>query len=142
MPKQKLIGKFLSFEKFKNDINSKFKQVNGRFNKFDDKSEMVNFNLSILRRCNELPLERITQLERNNQNNQNNGKYNRRETLEINSVPSDIGDDVLGQSVWQALLLTGVSVEPKILQACHRMRRKDRVIVKFKCRKQKHHVLL
>ena len=56
-------------------------------------------------------------------------------------MPSDIGDDVLGQSVWQALLLTGVSVEPKILQACHRMRRKDRVIVKFKCRKQKHHVL-
>ena len=56
-------------------------------------------------------------------------------------MPSDIGDDVLDQSVCQALLLTGVSVEPNNLQACHRMRRKDRVIVKFKCRKQKHHVL-
>ena len=99
---------------------------------------MVNSNLSIARPCNDL-LERITQLERNNLNNT---QYNRRETLEINPVPSDIADDVLELSVCQALSLTGTSVEPDDLQACHRMRNKDRVIIKFKCRKQKHRVLL
>ena len=57
-------------------------------------------------------------------------------------MPSDIADDVLEQSVCQALSLKGTSVEPDDLQACHRMRKKDRVIIKFKCRKQKHHVLL
>ena len=36
-------------------------------------------------------LEHITQLECNNLNN---AQYNRRETLEINPVPSDIADDV------------------------------------------------
>ena len=42
------------------------------------------------RRCNDLLLERTTQLERNNLNN---AQYNGRETLEINPVPSDIADD-------------------------------------------------
>ena len=100
---------------------------------------MVNSNLSISRHCNEFLLGRITQLERNNPNN---AQYNRRETLEINPVPSDTADDVLEQPVCQALLLTGMSVEPDDLQTCHRMRKKDQVITKFKCRKQKHRVLL
>ena len=98
---------------------------------------MVNSNLSISRR-NELLLELITQLDRNNLNN---ARYNRTETPEINPVPSDMADDVLEQSVCQALSLTGISVEPDDLQSCHRMRKKDRVIIKFNCRKKKHRVL-
>ena len=99
---------------------------------------MVNSNLSISRHSNELLRERITQLERNNLNN---AQYNRRETFEFNPVLSDIADDVLEQSECQALSLRGMSVEPDDLQACHRMRKKDRVIIKFKCRNQKHCVL-
>ena len=57
-------------------------------------------------------------------------------------MPSDIADDVLEQSVCLALSLTKISVEPDDLQAYHRMRKKDGVIIKFKCRKQKHRVLL
>ena len=116
-------------------INVKFSELNDRFNDFEAKHKMVNSNLSITGRCNDLLLERITQLERNNLNN---AQYTRRETLEINPVPSDIADDVLEQSVCQALSLTGISVEPDNFQACHRMRKKDRVIIKFK---QKHGVL-
>ena len=89
---------------------------------------MVNSNLLISRPCNELLLEQITQLECNNLNN---AKYNRRETLEV-----------LDQSVYQTLSLTRMSVELDNLQACHHMRTKDQVIIKFKCRKQKHCVLL
>ena len=139
MSKDELIDEVLSLEKFKNDINVKFSELNDRFNDFEAKYEMVNSNLLITRRCNDLLVERITQLERNNLNN---AQYTRKEILEINPVPSDIADDVLEQSVCQALSLTGISVEPDDLQACHRMRKKDRVIIKFKCRKQKHRVLL
>ena len=57
-------------------------------------------------------------------------------------MPSGIADDILEQSVCQVLSLTGISVEPDDLQACHHMRKKDRVIIKVKCRKQKHRVLL
>ena len=72
----------------------------------------------------------------------NNAQYTGRETLEINPVPSDIADDTLEQSVCQALSLTGISVEPDDLQACHHMGKTYRIIIKFKCRKQKHCVLL
>ena len=41
----------------------------------------------------------------------------------------------------QALSLTGITVELDDLQACHRMGKKNRVIIKFKCRKEKHRVL-
>ena len=139
LSKDELIDEVLSLEIFKNDINVKFSELNDRFNDFETKYEMVNCNLSITRRCNDLLLECITQLERNNLSNT---QYNRRKTLEINPVPPDIADDVLEQSLCQALSLTGTSVEPDDLQACHRMRKKDRVIIKFKCRKQKHRVLL
>ena len=117
----------------------KLSELNDRFNNFEAKCEVVNSNLSIARRCNDLLIERKTQLERSNQNN---AQYTRRETLEINSVPSDITDDVLEQSVCYELSLTGILVEPDDLQGCHHMRKKDRVIIKFKCRKQKHRVLL
>ena len=139
LSKDELIDEVLSLENFKNDINMKFSEVNDGFNDFEVKYEMSNPNLLVTRRYNVLLLEHITQLERNNLNN---AQYTRRKTLEINPVPSDIADDVLEQSVCQALSLTGISVEPNDLQACHRMRKKDRVIIKFKCRNQKHLVLL
>ena len=50
-------------------------------------------------------------------------------------------DDVLEASVCKALSLTGVNVAPDNLHACHRMKRSDRVIIKFKCRKQKQSVM-
>ena len=99
---------------------------------------MMNSNLLSSRRCNELLLERITQLECNNLNNT---LYNRNETIEINPRSSDIANNVPDQSVCQVLSLTGISVKPEDLQACHHMRKTDGVTIKFKCRKQNHHVL-
>ena len=103
------IDEVLSPENFKNDINAKFSEINDRFNDFQEKNEMVSSNQSISKHCNELLLERITQLERNNLNN---AQYNRRKNFEINPEPSDITDNVLEQSVCSALSLTGISVEP------------------------------
>ena len=129
LSKDELIDEVLSLENFKNDINVKFSELNDRFNDFDAKYKMVNSNLSITRHRNDLLLECITQLERNNLNN---AQYNRRETLTINPVPSDIADNVLEPSVCQVLSLTGISVEPDDLQACHHMRKKDPTIIKFR----------
>ena len=89
--KDELIDEVLSLENFKNDINTKFSELNDCFNDFEEKYEMVNSNLSISICCNELLLERITQLECNNLSN---AQYNRRKTLEINLVPSGIANDV------------------------------------------------
>ena len=99
-----------------------FSELNDWINDFKAKYEIVNSNLSISRRCNELLLECMTQLE---YNNLNNTQYNRRKMLEINPVSPDIANGVLEQFSCQGLSLTGISVEPDDLQACHRMRRKD-----------------
>ena len=79
-------------------------------------------------------LARIIQVERNAVTN---SQYSRRETIELNPVPAEIHEDVLEESICKALSLTGVKVFPGDLQGCHRMKRSDRVIVKFKCCKQK-----
>ena len=68
---------------------------------------------------------------------QNAVQYGRWETIELNPVPADIHEDVLEDSICKALPLTRVNVVPGDLRACHWMKRSDRVIVKFKCHKQK-----
>ena len=83
-------------------------------------SSVKNFNSHLLT---------IIQLECNAVTN---SQYSRRETIELNPVPADI--------TGKALSLTGVNV-PNGLHACHQMKRTDRVIVKFKCRKQKNSVI-
>ena len=102
LSKDELINEVLSLENFKNDINVKFSELNDHFNDVEAKYEMVISNLSITRHCNDLLLGHRTQLERNNLNN---AQYTRREILEINPVPSDIADNILEQSVRQALSL-------------------------------------
>ena len=66
LSKDELIDEVLSLENFKNDINVKFSELNDHFNDFEAKYEMFNSNLSITRRCNDLLIERLSQLERNN----------------------------------------------------------------------------
>ena len=77
--------------------------------------------------------ERIVQLERNAVKN---AQYHRRESLEINLVSTSIGNGVLKGNICKAFSLTGHEVKPENLLPCHRLKKKETVIVKFKCRKQ------
>ena len=70
-----------------------------------------------------------------------NSQYSSREAIELNPVSADITEDVLEENICKALSLTGVNVVPNDLHARHRMKRTDRVIVKFKCCKQKDSVM-
>ena len=102
------------------------------------KYDNVNSELQQCKKFNSHLLTRIIQLECNAVTN---SQYSRRETIELNPVPADITEDVLEENICKALSLTGVNVVPNDLHACHRMKRTDRVIVKFKCRKQKNSVM-
>ena len=132
--KEELIDELISVE----DISSKLSDLTSRFDDFLRRYEVLSSELTISKNCNRLLGERIVQLERNAANN---AQYHRRESLEINPVPASIGNDVLESSVYRALSLTGHEVKPDDLQACHRLRKKDTVIVKFKCRKQRRSIL-
>ena len=105
-----------------------------RFNEFTSKHDKVYSKFQQCKSYNFHLLTRIIQLERNAVTN---SQYSRREAIELNAVPIEIHEDLLEESICRALSLTRVNVVPEDLQACHRMKRSDRVIVKFKCRKQK-----
>ena len=115
-------------------MNEKPSDFPDRFNEFPSKYDKVCSELQECKSYNSHLLTRIIQLERNAVTN---SQYSRRETIELNPVPAEIHEDVLEDSICKALSLTGVNVVPEDLQACHRMKRSDKVIVKFKCRKQK-----
>ena len=62
-------------------------------------------------------------------------------TIEINPIPQSIPNNDLENKVCQALSLTGTTVTPNDLQACYRMKNKEKVIVKFEDRKQRNKVI-
>ena len=101
--------------------------------------EVVSSDLAITKNCNRLLTERVVQLERNAVTN---AQYHRRESVEVNPVPPSISDEELELNICKALSLTGHEVKPDDLQACHRLKEKESVIVKFKCRKLKRRVLI
>ena len=135
MTKEELIQELTNVNSsFVNDINAKLTDLSEKFNAFTSKYDKVYSELHQCKSLNPHLLTRIIQLEHNAVTN---SQYSRRETIEFNPVPAEIYEDVLEESICKALSLTGVNIVPEDLHACHRMKRSDRVILKFKCRKQK-----
>ena len=113
--------------------------LTSHFDDFLRRYEILFSELTVSKNCNRLLSERIVQLERNAVDN---AQYHCHESLEINPLPTTIGDDVLESSVCRAFSLTGHEVKPDDLQACHHLKKEDTVIIKFKCREQKHGILI
>ena len=61
--------------------------------------------------------------------------------IEINPVPEDIQETQFEESIQQTLSLTGTPVSAHDLEECHRMRQRDRVIIKFSNRKKRNDVI-
>ena len=138
LSKEELIDELLSVKDI-SYIHSKLSNLTSRFDDFLRWHEILNSELIDIKNCNRLLSERIVGLEKNAVSN---AQYHRRESLEINySVPASIGD-VPENSVCKALSLTGYEVKPDDLQACHRLKKNDTAIVKFKCTKQKRSILI
>ena len=70
------------------DVSSKLSKLTEKFNDFASKHEKVHSELQISRNCNNHPLQRIIQRERNAVTN----SHYRKETLEVNTVPESLGD--------------------------------------------------
>ena len=56
-------------------------------------------------------------------------------------VPLELSNNELEELVCKALALTGNEVYPDDLEVCHRLKKKENVIVKFKSRKLKYKVI-
>ena len=122
MSKEELLEQLFSHD----DIAAKLSEFTKRFSEFSDKYETLHSELKITQNCNSFLLERVYKLERNAVSN---SQYHRRETWEIHPVPLAIQDNVLEETVCQALSLTGIKVSPDEWHLCHGLNKKDRVMV-------------
>ena len=135
MSKEELIQELININlSFANDLNAKLTDLCDRFNEFTSKYDKVYSELQQCKSYNSHLLTRIIQLVHNAVTD---SQYSRQETIKQNPVPAEIDEDVLEDSICKTMSLTGVNVVLEDLQVCHRMKRSDRIIVKFKCRKQK-----
>ena len=116
------------------DISCQLKALNDRFDNFAAKHEELKSDLLITKHCDTLLHQQIIQLERNAVNNT---QCHWRESLEVNSVPREIEDNILEETVCRAIPLTEHEVTPGDLDTCHQLKNKDREILKFKDRKLK-----
>ena len=55
--------------------------------------------------------------------------------IEISPVPLEVSNDELEGLVCKVVYLTENEVSPDDLDACHRLKKKENVIIKFKSRK-------
>ena len=94
--------------------------------------------LQISKTCNSLLRKRIIDLERSFLDS---SQYLRREMTEISPVPLEVSNDELEELVCKALSLTGNKVFPDDLEACHHLKKKGNVIIKFKSRKLKYKII-
>ena len=113
-------------------IFNKMKNLEDRFTKLESE-------LQVTKSVNSKLVDQITYLQRKCAENE---QYSRRECIELVGIPKSVKDEDLEKTVCDLLDITNASVKPESLQACHRLKKKDRVIVKFKDRKQCLHVLM
>ena len=64
-----------------------------------------------------------------------NAQYSRRDTLEVVGIPMSVRDNVLEQKVCNVFQEIDVDICGRDIQVCHRLKDKERAIVKFTNRK-------
>ena len=134
LSREELIAELLNFS----DITDQLNGLNSRFEDFIKKNDKLNSELLISKNYNSLLLKRIINLECYALNTT---QYVCRETIEINYIPQSIPSALLENKVCQVLSLTVTTVTPDDLEACHRMKNKEKVIDRFKDRKQRNKVI-
>ena len=85
-------------------------------------------DIAVVRTVNDRLVERVVKTERQCREN---AQYYRRDTLEIVGIPNYIDNSVLEETVRGVFKKIGVEIDERDVQACHRLKEKDRTIVKF-----------
>ena len=120
------------------NVTDQLKILTDWFDDFVGKYNKLQSELIISKNCNSSLVNRIINLERNALSNT---QCIRREMLELNPVPHSMNNVDLEKKVCEGLSLTDTKVKPDDLDACHRIKKKDKVIIKFKNRKQRNNVV-
>ena len=102
-------------------LTADVKDLLGHFKKLES-------NLAVTKNVNSKLTDRVVQTERQCWTN---AQYSCRDTIKVIGIASSIRDKDLEDKVRNIFGEIGVNVNERDIQACHRLREKDRTIVKF-----------
>ena len=89
-------------------------------------------DIAVIKTVNDRLVGRVIKTERQCWEN---AQYSRRDTLEIVSIPNLVSNSFLEETVRDVFKKIGVQIDERDVQACHRLKEKERTIVKFVNRK-------
>ena len=107
------------------NILEEVRALNEKFTTFESQ-------LLITKNVNSLLQEKVIDLERQCWAN---AQYSRRECLEVSGIPNTIKQDELENKVLTIFKKVGCDIKNENIEACHRVRGQNNVIIKFSKRK-------
>ena len=126
MKKDDLVALIIRFQEIDSvEIFSKIEDLSILIRKLtDENSSLVHVNSRLV--------DRVVKAERSIYNLE---QYSRRDSIEIAGIPVEVEDDEIEPAVINLLSNIDVIVSNDEIQACHRLKKKERVICKFINRK-------
>ena len=119
-------------------MNFEIKELTSKIRDLVAQMKKVEADVAIVKNVNE---KLVNQLIKTEQQCWANVQYSRHECLEVVRIPTSIPNDSLEASISKVFDKFGVHIEGKDIQACHRLKDNDRVIIKFSNRKDSLQVL-
>ena len=120
------------------EMNSDIKEPTSEIRDLVAQMKKVEADVAIVKNVNEKLVNQLIETERQCWAN---AQYSRRESLEVVGIPAYISNDSLEANISKVFDKIGVHVEGKDIQACHRLKDNDRVMLKFSNRKDSLQVL-
>jgi len=120
------------------DMKDQFNVLNNKFDDLIKSHDKVMSELAEVKKDCSYMASKIIKLETNLLKC---SQYHRKEILQVNPVPLSIGDNELEDIICKALSLSGTQVTKSDLQALHRTKKKEVVIIKFIERKKRDKIL-
>ena len=131
--KRELIPIVLSLRNKLDEANNSKTELLDEIRKLNDKFDKLQSDVCVTKNVNNLLSSRLVDIERQCWAN---AQYSRRECLDIVSIPSEVKDETLEESVVGIFDKLGCSIDSDRIEACHRVSKNNNtVIVKFTRRK-------
>ena len=120
---------------YQNKFDNMLSNINAELTSLRDRFTKMESQLLVTRRVNDNLVKQNRILERKCAANE---QYSRRECLEISGIPDSIPNNDLEETVLKIFNETGVTVNSRDVEACHRLKQKanpKKVIIKLSKRK-------
>ena len=112
--------------------NCQLKEEKQMLDQIDSKLSELQSDLAVLKNVNRLLVERISKLERRCSQME---QYSRRECLEFTGISESVQQNDLEDKVRTILTKIDVNVSSENIEACHRIGKNGKTLVKFSRRK-------